>query len=129
MKPHRRFLYSVSPGQRVLEDAELGCSKRKYHEQNCDHAKHGNSELGRFASRRFAAKLPRFVDIRNSRRDEENSNIDPVGGMTDHAVVGVENNGNQYKSKKNTFQLDAPKFLSLLKEKALNDGVDEHGKE
>ena len=88
------FLYSIRARQRISEKSYLGSDKGEYYEQNGNHTEYSNCELLFFASGFVFRKLPRFVDICNCGRDEENCDIKPVGRLADSTVVGVEDDGN-----------------------------------
>ena len=50
----------------------------------------------------FGMKEARFIDICNCGRNKENSNIDPIGGFSNYAVIGVKQDRDQAKSQKNS---------------------------
>lgn len=74
----------------------------------------------------FFAKLSHLVDIRDCGGNKEYRYIYPIGRFADYAVIGVENYRNENKSKSDAFELDAPKIMSVAKEKALQNGIQKH---
>lgn len=119
-------LYSELAGQGVLEDAELGSSEGENDEQNGDHAKPDEGTLGVLATQLAAVEKSSLVNICNGCRNEEDSDVYPVGRLADNAVIGVEKDGYENKPEKSAAQLYAPKILAILKEEALHDGEDKH---
>lgn len=117
---------AVSAGQRILEDAELGCGEGEECEEERDPAEKGEGKLGRVAYSHAAVELPRFVEVGDRRRDKEDRDVDPVGRTTDHSVVGVEQHGDQRETEKRALQLDAPEVIPLPKEKALHHSEKKH---
>ena len=112
----RSAVYAVGPRQRISKDANLGGQEGEEHKEQSDGAEDGKRRLGRVAGGRSFFELPCFVEVRHRRRDEENGDIDPVGGFSDDTVVGVKENGDQPKTKQRSLQLHTPKVLLILEE-------------
>ena len=74
----------------------------------------------------MSIERPCFVDIRNCGGNEEDGDIDPIGGFSYNTVIGIEYDGNQHKTKDDFSQLHTPKIFSVFEEKALDDGKDKH---
>ena len=126
MKPHRRFLYAVRAREWVLENAKLGGLEGEYHKKHAYRAKYAKCHLGIPACDCSVVKLPCLKKIDNRGGEKENGDVNPVGGASDYAVVGVKKHGNERKSKKHTSELDAPIIFSVLKIKALYDSINKH---
>ena len=116
------FLYSVGSCQWVLEDVQLGGHKGKEHENKEDCHKCQKSRPLRSADKLFGFEKPRFIDEGYRGRKEEDHDIEPIGRLRDRAVVGVEENGDQYYAEQNSTQLHAPEVLAMFEEEALQDG-------
>lgn len=97
--PHRLILYSVSSCQRVLEYSKLRGQKGKYNEEQGDRPDSRDSEPWGSAGRFAKVEQPCLVDIRRRGRNEENGDVQPIGGSADHTVIGVKENGDQRKSQ------------------------------
>ena len=98
----------------------------KENEQKAYDAEQGKGKLLIFADGFFVAEELRFIAVSNRCRHKENGDIDPIGGFSDHTVVGVEDGRNQAKSEQRASELDTPKIWSIPKEKALHDSKEKH---
>jgi hypothetical protein len=119
-------LYAVSSRQRVFEYADLGRQKSEDHKEQRDSAKCYYCFVWRITAYFFLIKQPRFVDVSDCVGNEEDSNVYPIGRLSDRTVVRVEDHGDQDYPKKDPAELHAPEILALAKEKALNYSKNEH---
>ena len=122
----KRCSDSVSARQRIPEYPHLRRAEGEYRKQYRDHAKEKQRPFCPSASHRPAVEQSRLVYIRGRCRQEENPDVEPVGGRADHAVVRVKEYGNQDKSEKDPPQLNAPKISPLTEEYALHQSVEKH---
>ena len=123
----RAFLDSVSTRQRISEDPDFGCGKGKNDEEERYHRKCSDVPPGGcFAGLLVGVKASCFIDIRRRGRDEEDRDIDPIGGFADRSVICVKENGDQREPKKDAAKLNAPKIIAIPKKEALRDGVEKH---
>ena len=99
MIPHRLLLYSVCACKWVLKDTKRGCFKREHHKQDCYDTKHRDRCLGVFAGNTLV-ELPCFIDIGYCGRNKEDSDIQPIRGLTDNAVIGVKENRDKKLTEK-----------------------------
>ena len=116
------FSSSVSSRQGVLEQAKLGCGKGEDGEKQGDRTKRGKCPSWRFAAQSVGLKELCLYPIRDRRGKKEDGNVEPVGGLADHAVVGVEDDRDQAHSQKDAAPLHAPEIPTVAEEKALHDG-------
>ena len=71
----------------------------------------------------FSIKELCFHEVCSSRCEKKARNIKPVGGFAKRAVVRVEKDGNEQRSKCYAYAFDLPKaWVFLFKKSALNDG-------
>ena len=120
------FLYSIGSRQRVLEYVDLGSNKSKYNEQKRQRAKECQRNFIGLAQYPFGIERASLIKVRDRGGNKENSYIYPIGRLADNAVIGIEKYGYKNESEKNTSKLNAPKILSVTKEKALYDSVNKH---
>ena len=125
-KPHRLILYSISPCQRIFENFELGRPEGKHNEEQGNGAKRYNSPFWRLANQFVFVQQPSLVKIRDCGRNKENGDVEPIGSLADHSVIGVKENRNQDDPKKNSTKLDTPKILAITEEKALYNSKNKH---
>ena len=119
-------LYPISPRQRILEDVDFGGEKgeKRKTEGNC--YKEDDSCFWEFTRNAFFLKEFCFIEIGDGGGDEKDGNVDPIGGFSDDAVVGIKDHGNQKNAKQDPAQLDAPKIFAVTEEKALHNGKHKH---
>ena len=122
----RRLLHAVLSGQRISKDAERGGPEGEYYKQKRNEAEKGERTFWMSATPFWVVEKACFVQVDHRRRDKENGDVDPIGGLADHAVVGVEKDGDQNKTHENTAKLHTPEVLAVAEEKALHDGEEEH---
>ena len=90
-----KFSYSVPSRQGIPEDPKLGGSEGKENEQKRDDKKDPKRPFFGDTTNFWGMKELGFKEIRQRRRDKEDGNVDPIGGFSDHAVVGVKEDGDQ----------------------------------
>ena len=88
------FLNAVCPRQRILENSDFWSEKGEQNEKRGERAQGDDGDRRRTAGERFGGKQIAFVEIGDGGGDEENGDVDPIGGFADDAVVGVEKHGN-----------------------------------
>ena len=98
MISHRLILYSVSPCERIFKNVNFRCLEGKHDKEQGNHTKRTESQF-RGPARHFVGIKACFADIRDRGGKEENGDVKPIGGFTDHAVVGIEDHGNQHKTE------------------------------
>ena len=117
--PHRFILYSIASCERVTEDAQLGGGEGEYDKKGGDHCK-GYDRRFRGATGRFIfVELFGFIEVCYCRGNEEDCDIQPIGGFAYSAVVGIKENWNEREPQKCSAELDAPKIFEIFEGKAL----------
>ena len=118
-------LYTVCPCQGISENADLRRHKGEYREKNGNCRKRDKGAFWMLADF-WIVELPCFIEIRRGGGNEENGDVDPIGGLADHAVVGVKKDGNQADSCEYSAEFHTPKIPTVAEEKALHDAIKEH---
>ena len=112
-------LYTVSTGQWIFKDSDFRRSEGKDDKEQGNRAKRTESHFRGLTRHFVGVQEPCFVEICDRGGNKENGDVDPVGRLADHTVVGVEDDGDQNKPTKNSAKLYAPKILSVFKKEAL----------
>lgn len=115
----RKDLDSVRSRQGIKENSERRRFEGQYNKRKCRCREDHDGQPWGATAYFFTPKLACFVNIRCGGGDKENRDIDKIGGSTDDAVIGIKKEGNQSKTQQNSTELDAPKILTVTKEKAL----------
>ena len=118
--------YAECSGDGVAEDGEVrGIEGEEYEGE-------GKREEGEVGEARIGAvgwgaeELFREIEVGDGGADEENCDVNPIGGLADRAVVGVEENGNQGETEKNRPECDERKIRAVAKEARGDEGEEKH---
>ena len=87
--------------ERIPENADFRCEKRKYHKKQSDQTKNYERCFVSAATRFMRIKKSCFKDIYDRGGKKENSDIQPIRRFADDAVIGVKKDRNQGDPEKN----------------------------
>lgn len=88
------ILYSVCVRYRIAKDAEGGGDEGEDDKECGYDAKSDKRRFRCVATHLLAIKEPRFKDIRRGGTNKENCDIQPIGRLSNSAVIGVKKRGN-----------------------------------
>ena len=74
-------------------------------------------------------KGPPFEEEGQSCGEVEDGNVDPVRGLSEHAIIGVEQHRDQGQPQQNLRQFDAPIVFLFPEEPLLNQSKEKQGPE
>ena len=83
----------------VLKDAKGGGAEGEEDEGDSEQAKGCEGKLGAVAGRCVFEKPFRFKEVGDGCREEEDRDVDPIGGFADHTVIGIESGRNDGKAE------------------------------
>ena len=89
------ILYSVRSTQRILKNAKHGGGKGKYNKQDSENTKQEKRKTRVCTGCCFVIESMGFIKIGDCGGDEENGDVDPIGGLTNDTVVSVEKRWDQ----------------------------------
>ena len=115
-----RMSNSIGASERVLEQRNLGWCEGEYHEQHTNQADDGKGKPRVATWQPIISEYPPFKKKDQGGGDIKDGDIDPVWGFAEHAVIGVEQNWNQYKPQEDLCQFDTPVVFLIFEEQSLN---------
>lgn len=106
---YKSFLkkYSVCARERIPEQGDLRRSEGEHGKQHAKEADGGEGELWGFAMA-ILFECPPLEEKSQCCGDVEDGNVDPIRGLSEHAIIGVEQHRDQGQPQQNLSQLDAP---------------------
>ena len=123
---YKSFLkkYSVCARDRIPEQWDLRRFESEHDEQCTDEADGGESELWGFTMS-ILFECPPLEEEGQSCGEVEDSNVDPVRGLSEHAIIGVEQHRDQGQPQQNLSQFDAPVVFLIPEEPPLDQRNEE----
>ena len=102
-----RPLQSGCTRDRIPEQWNLRRSEGEHGKQHAEEADGGEGELLGFAMA-ILFECPPLKEKGQSSGEVEDGNVDPVRGLSEHAVIGIKQHRDQGQPQQNLSQLDAP---------------------
>lgn len=109
---------------RIPEQGNLGRFESEQDKQHADKTDGGEGELWGFAIA-ILFEDPPLEEEDQSCGEVEDSNVDPVRGLSEHAIIGVEQYRDQGQPQQNLRQFDAPIVFLFPEEPPLNQSKEE----
>ena len=112
----------------ITEQWDLGRFESEQDKQHADKTDGGEGELLGFAMA-ILFECPPLEEKSQCCGDVEDGDVDPVRGLSEHAVVGIKQHRDQGQPQQNLRQLDAPVVFLIPEEPPLEQRNEEQGPE